>query len=248
MLPKLKFDGLAVSLIYEAGRFVRAATRGDGQQGEDVTQNVRTLRSVPLLLEQPLTLDVRGEVFISKANFAELNRIGRRGRAGAVCQSSQRSGRFGAAARSASDGSPAVGDFRVRGRIHGRRATADALGIARHAESGGLADEPACTAVVENIDEAIAFCRHWTAQRSSLPYETDGIVIKVNDFAAHQQLGARRKSPRWAIAYKYPAEEAIDRFAGNSSQCGANRCSDPDGGVRSGSIGGDNRFSGIAAQ
>lgn len=207
-VAELKFDGLAVSLIYEEGRFVRAATRGDGQRGEDVTQNVRTLRSVPLRLEQPLTLDVRGEVFISKANFAELNRIVvEEGRAPF------------ANPRNAAAGSVRQLDPQVTAR---RPLEIFVFGV------GYMEDEPPQThwellamlkeaglrtnphaQLCQNIDEAIAFCHHWTAQRSSLPYETDGIVIKVNDLAAHQQLGATAKSPRWAIAYKYPAEEAI---------------------------------------
>lgn len=207
-VAELKFDGLAVSLIYEAGRFVRAATRGDGQQGEDITQNVRTLRSVPLLLEQPLTLEVRGEVFISKANFAELNRtVVEEGRAPF------------ANPRNAAAGSVRQLDPQVTAR---RPLEIFVFGVGymegespqTHWEllamlkAAGLRTNPHAQ-LCRGIDEAIDFCRHWTAQRSRLPYETDGIVIKVNDLAAHQQLGTTAKSPRWAIAYKYPAEEAM---------------------------------------
>lgn len=207
-VAELKYDGLAVSLTYEAGRFVRAATRGDGQQGENITQNMRTLRSIPLRLEQPLTLDVRGEVFISKTNFAKLNRM--------VLEEDRAP--F-ANPRNAAAGSVRQLDPQVTARrpleifvfgigyLEGASPQThwEALALLKQA---GLRTNPHAQ-LCAGIDDAIAFCNHWTAQRGDLPYETDGIVIKVNDLAAHELLGATAKSPRWAIAYKYPAEEAI---------------------------------------
>lgn len=206
-VAELKIDGLAVSLTYEEGRFVQGATRGDGRTGEDITQNLRTLRSIPLVLEQPLSLEARGEVFISKANFARLNqRVEEEGRAPF------------ANPRNAASGSLRQLDARVTaqrpleifvygvGHFEGE-APATHWEMLQLLKRAGMRVNPVSRRC-DGIDRAIEFIAEWEAARNDLPYAIDGVVIKVNDLAAQRILGATAKSPRWAVAYKFPAEEA----------------------------------------
>jgi DNA ligase, NAD-dependent len=212
-VAELKIDGVAVSLSYEEGLLVRGATRGDGEVGEDVTQNLRTIRSVPLRLVHPVTIDVRGEVFMSRADFEELNR--RRAAEGQPLFANP---------RNSSAGSLRQLDPRVTAE---RPLDIFCYGIGYLGETGLPAKRPATHSealellselgfkvnpharVCRSIDEVVAFCEHWEQQRRSLPYEIDGVVIKVNRLEYHDRLGTTAKSPRWAIAYKFAAEQAM---------------------------------------
>lgn len=208
---ELKIDGLAVGLTYQDGLFVLGATRGDGLQGEDITRNLRTLRSLPLRLELPLTVDVRGEVFMTKSNFLRLNAENEA--AGRPLFANPRN----AAAGSVRQLDPAVTAKRpleifvyAVGYVEGvqLRTHWEALELLRKA---GLRTNPHNT-LCQGIEEAIRVCEEWTHRRHELDYAIDGMVIKVNDLAAHDILGATAKSPRWAIAYKFPAEQAVTRL------------------------------------
>lgn len=205
-----KIDGLACSLIYENGRLVRAATRGDGEVGENVTANVRTIRSIPLTLNikegeaVPELLDVRGEVYMPRHAFMKLNE-----------QRSEAGENEFANPRNAAAGSLRQLDPKVTA---GRQLSFFAYGVGeghrgRHAESlamlhsyGFKVSEGYC--VVKNINEAIAKIKEFAGRRQSLAYDTDGAVIKVNAVYQQNMLGATGKDPRWAIAFKFPPEQA----------------------------------------
>lgn len=205
-----KIDGLACSLIYENGRLVRAATRGDGEVGENVTANVRTIRSIPLTLnvkegeEVPELLDVRGEVYMPRHAFMKLNE-----------QRSEAGENEFANPRNAAAGSLRQLDPKVTA---SRQLSFFAYGV-----GAGHKDEHSASlamlhdygfkvsegyAVVKNINEAIAKIKDFAAKRQSLAYDTDGAVIKVNAVYQQNILGATGKDPRWAIAFKFPPEQA----------------------------------------
>ena len=205
-----KIDGLACSLIYENGRLVRAATRGDGEVGENVTANVRTIRSIPLTLnvkegeEVPELLDVRGEVYMPRHAFMKLNE--QRSEAGENEFANPRN----AAAGSLRQLDPKVTASRqlsffayVVGAGHKDKHSAS---LAMLHDYGFKVSEG--YAVVKNINEAIAKIRDFAAKRQSLAYDTDGAVIKVNAVYQQNILGATGKDPRWAIAFKFPPEQA----------------------------------------
>lgn len=205
-----KIDGLACSLIYENGRLVRAATRGDGEVGENVTANVRTIRSIPLTLnvkegeEVPELLDVRGEVYMPRHAFMKLNE--QRSEAGENEFANPRN----AAAGSLRQLDPKVTasrqlSFFVYGVGAGHKDKHSASLAMLH-DYGFKVSEG--YAVVKNINEAIAKIRDFAAKRQSLAYDTDGAVIKVNAVYQQNILGATGKDPRWAIAFKFPPEQA----------------------------------------
>jgi len=208
---ELKFDGLAISLRYENGVLVQAATRGDGETGEDVTQNIRTVHRIPLHLEggAPLVLEVRGEVFISRPDFERYNEkqrtLGRstlvnprNGAAGSIRQLDPAI----AAERPLSFYAYGLGECRgwLLPATHGE--VLDALA------AFGL---PVCEhrAVVRGADGLIAFHARIREARDALPFDIDGVVYKVNSLALQQRLGFVTREPRWAVAHKYPAEEAL---------------------------------------
>ena len=209
-VAELKIDGIAVSLSYEEGRLVRGATRGDGEQGEDVTQNLRTIASVPLRLRQPLTIDVRGEVFMAIEDFEALNR--RRAAEGQPLFANPRNSSAGSlrqldprvtAERPLDIYCYAIG-YLGEGSESALPAThKGALDLL--AELGFKVNPHA--EVCRSIDEVIAYCKRWEERRRTLPYEIDGVVIKVNRLEYHPRLGTTAKSPRWAIAYKFAAEQ-----------------------------------------
>lgn len=217
-VAELKIDGVAISLSYQEGRFVRGATRGDGEQGEDVTQNLRTIQSVPLRLRRPVTIDVRGEVFMSRADFEALNR--RRAEEGLPLFANPRNSSAGSlrqldprvtAERPLDVFCYGIGYFEIPGAASAGAGWA-ASGAATHMEALELLKELGFKVNphaqrCRDIGEVIEYCERWTSLRSSLPYEIDGVVIKVNRLDYHDQLGATAKSPRWAIAYKFPAEQ-----------------------------------------
>ena len=205
-----KIDGLACSLIYENGRLVRAATRGDGEVGENVTANVRTIRSIPLTLnvkegeEVPELLDVRGEVYMPRHAFMKLNE-----------QRSEAGENEFANPRNAAAGSLRQLDPKVTA---SRQLSFFAYGVGaghkdKHCASLAMLHDYGFKvsegyAVVKNINEAITKIKDFAAKRQSLAYDTDGAVIKVNAVYQQNILGATGKDPRWAIAFKFPPEQA----------------------------------------
>ena len=208
---ELKIDGIAMSLLYEDGRFVRAATRGNGVQGDDVTENVRTIADVPDRLSGsnlPGVLEVRGEVYLPIPAFEELNR-----------RQMESGGRLFANPRNAGGGSLRQKDPRITASRDLRFFTYQ-LGhieggptFRRHSEtleflgSAGLPVNPEIR-VLTSLEEVDAYCHNWQENRHDLEYEIDGVVVKVDDLAQRAELGSTSKSPRWAIAYKFPPEEA----------------------------------------
>jgi DNA ligase (NAD+) len=204
---ELKIDGLAVSLRYENGLLVRGATRGDGETGEDITANIRTIRNVPLRLAKPVTGEFRGEAYMPKSAFAALN--AQREAAGEPLFANPRN----AAAGSLRQLDPRIAQSRRLAVFIYNVAQADDAPFASHSEALrwaaelGLPVNPEIQ-VFERIDDVIDYIESWSERRHDLPYATDGMVIKVDSLDQQQRLGSTAKSPRWAIAYKYAAEEA----------------------------------------
>ncbi|WP_304334316.1 NAD-dependent DNA ligase LigA [Conchiformibius steedae] len=219
-----KFDGLAVSLLYQQGILTLAATRGDGETGEDVSHNIRTIASIPLKLHGdtlPELLEVRGEVLMRKSDFAALN-----------ARQEQNGQKTFANPRNAAAGSLRQLDSAIAAQ---RKLHFFAYGIARcqgtdapltHADelhwlhSLGFAVAENEWKVCADIDEALAFYEQMAQARPHLPYEIDGMVLKVNDLAQQEQLGFVSRAPRWAIAHKFPAEEALTQVEGIDVQVG----------------------------
>jgi len=204
---ELKIDGLAISLSYENGVFVRGATRGDGRVGEDITENLKTIRSIPLRLKKPVTLEVRGEAYMPKKSFISLNEF----------RVANEEEKF-ANPRNAAAGSLRQLDPKIAASrnlsifVYSIGGDGEALGIDSHADALNYLDELGFNTnkerqVCETIDEVQTYIEKWTDQRLELPYEIDGIVIKINRYVHQQDLGFTAKSPRWATAYKFPAEE-----------------------------------------
>lgn len=206
---ELKIDGLAVSLTYENGRFATGATRGDGLVGEEITQNLRTLRSLPLKLHDPSPpplLEVRGEVYLDKAEFARIN-----------AEREQQGEALFANPRNAAAGSVRQLDSRITA---GRRlnsfiygvGAAEGLSISTHWETleylrkSGFRVNPA-SLLRADIEAVIESCEEWESRRHKLAYEIDGLVVKVNSVELQRALGQVSRSPRWAIAFKYAPEQ-----------------------------------------
>ncbi|MGM7637116.1 NAD-dependent DNA ligase LigA [Bacillus sp. Hm123] len=208
---ELKIDGLAVSLKYEQGLFVQGATRGDGTTGEDITANLKTIRSIPLRINQPFTLEVRGEAFMPKQSFIALNAI--KDEKGEEPFANPRN----AAAGSLRQLDPRIAASRNLDIFLYGVANPGETGVTSHSNGLDLLDDLGFKTnkkrkVCDNIDEVIDYVASWVDKRPSLPYEIDGIVIKVDSLEQQQELGATAKSPRWAIAYKFPAEEVVTKL------------------------------------
>jgi DNA ligase (NAD+) len=223
-VAELKIDGLAISLTYERGRFVRGATRGDGTTGEDVTANLRTISAIPDRLREPVTADVRGEVFMPKAEFARINE--EREAAGLPLYANPRNSGAGSlrqldpnvtASRKLSAWSYQLleegrGVQPTLGLGDGGDAGAASPGVLTQA---GSLDRLAALGLPVNperatgldIDGVIDFTERWRDARHGLPYETDGVVVKVNRFDQQERLGMVSRAPRWAIAFKFPPEQ-----------------------------------------
>ncbi|MEA2685331.1 MAG: ligase, partial [Actinomycetota bacterium] len=208
---ELKIDGLAMSILYEDGRYVRGATRGDGVMGEDLTENVRTIADVPDRLtgdDIPRLLEVRGEVYMPLSAFEELNQ--RQGEAGLRLFSNPRNSGAGSL-RQKDPRITASRDLRFFAYQLG--AVEGGPTFRRHSETlaflkaSGLPVNPNIK-TLDDLADVDAYCRHWLDHRHDLDYEIDGAVVKVDDLAQRAELGATSKSPRWAIAYKFPPEEA----------------------------------------
>lgn len=203
---ELKIDGLTIALTYEAGLLVQAATRGDGEEGEDVTANVKTIKSIPLRLPSPINIGVRGEVYIKKNDFERLNR-----------QREDDEEALFANPRNAAAGSLRQLDSKITANrpldifcydilyIEGQTITTQWEGL-ELLKRFHLKSNPEAK-LCKGIGEAIEFCKYWTEQRHSLAYEIDGIVIKVNSIQAQTKLGFTAKAPRSKVAYKFPAEQ-----------------------------------------
>ncbi|SFJ45999.1 NAD-dependent DNA ligase LigA [Thermoflavimicrobium dichotomicum] len=205
---ELKIDGLAVSLRYQDGIFQLGATRGDGQTGEDITQNLKTIRSLPLRLKQPVTLEVRGEAFMPKKEFERLNKD--REKKGEPLFANPRN----AAAGSLRQLDPKLAAERALdiflygiGSIEGKELATHTETL-DYLEKLGFKVNPE-RKTVDSMDGVLEYINEWREKRPNLPYEIDGIVIKVDQLGLREKMGATAKNPRWAIAYKFPAEEAV---------------------------------------
>ncbi|WP_270577611.1 NAD-dependent DNA ligase LigA [Caldibacillus thermoamylovorans] len=210
---ELKIDGLAVSLRYENGVFVQGSTRGDGTIGEDITVNLRTVRSIPLQLTEKVTIEVRGEVFMPKKSFAKLNK--EREENGEILFANPRNAAAGslrqldpkiAASRNLDVFLYAIGENHLEL-------------IERHSEGLNYLDRLGLKTNQERrlcstIDDVLEYIKEWQEKRPDLPYEIDGIVVKVDRYDQQEKLGTTVKSPRWAIAYKFPAEEVMTKLIG----------------------------------
>ncbi len=216
---ELKLDGLSVSLVYRNGRLERAATRGDGAVGEDVTRNVRTIKDIPLTLagEVPALVDVRGEIFMNKADFAALN--ARQEEDGQKTFANPRN----AAAGSLRQLNPLITAERPLSAYF--YALGDPTGLSTHEDTlrrlaGWNLPVNDKRRICREIGEAVEFYRAMIEKRHQLAYDIDGIVIKVNDLALQKRLGAVSRSPRWAIAGKFPAEQVETRVLAIEIQVG----------------------------
>ncbi|MCG7437033.1 NAD-dependent DNA ligase LigA [Lysinibacillus sp. FSL M8-0216] len=206
---ELKIDGLAISLKYENGVFVQGATRGDGVVGEEITANLKTIHAIPLRLKEPITIEVRGEAYMPKKSFEKLN--AQRADNGEELFANPRN----AAAGSLRQLDPKIAASRQLSTfIYAIGGDGEVYGIDGHAEMLDYLEDLGFPSNKERqrcstIEEVMAFIEHWTEHRPHLAYEIDGIVIKVDRYAQQDELGYTAKSPRWAIAYKFPAEEVV---------------------------------------
>lgn len=200
-----KIDGLSAILKYQGGMFVQGATRGNGVVGEDVTENLKTIRSIPLKLKKEVDLEIRGEVYIRKDDFQKLNE--RRLKKGEEPFANPRN----AAAGSVRQLDPRIAAARSLSLIAYTVINYNNINIKTHTEALDLMVELGFKVnwhrKCSSIDEVIKLCEEWTEKRDELPYEIDGLVIKVNDLELRKELGSTNKSPRWAIAYKFPAQQ-----------------------------------------
>jgi DNA ligase (NAD+) len=206
-ITELKIDGLAIALRYERGRFVQGATRGDGTTGEDVTANLRTITTVPQRLSEPVTVEARGEVFMPKAEFARIN--AEREEAGLPLYANPRNTGAGSL-RQIDPAVTASRDLAYWAYI----LIEETSGRAVDAQSGALDRLEALGFAVEghrmsglDIEAVIAFTETWREARHDLAYETDGVVVKVDDLDQQRRLGMVSRAPRWAIAFKFPPEQ-----------------------------------------
>ena len=206
---ELKIDGLAISIKYENGRLISAATRGDGSVGEDVTENIKTIFSIPKVLKDNRTFEVRGEVYLPRKSFELLN-----------SERESNNEVLFANPRNAAAGSLRQLDSKITAK---RRLSAfiysivgddsivsqeNALNIAKEYNLPVNPNFKLC----KNIDEVIDYINYWTDHKKDLPYDIDGIVIKVNSYSTQEEVGYTQKSPRWATAYKFPEEELATKL------------------------------------
>lgn len=220
IMCELKFDGTSISIVYEGGQLMRAATRGNGTVGDDVTRNVRTIRTLPLKLQGnfPAQVEMRGEIIMPRKGFEELNRqridVGE--------------------APFANPRNAAAGSLKLQNSSQAARRPLDCVlyytltderEYALHSESledarsWGFQISPHCR-LCHSLDEIYAFVDEWAEKRETLPYDIDGIVFKVNDLALQQELGFTAKNPRWAISYKFKAEQAHSKLLEVTYQVG----------------------------
>lgn len=208
---ELKIDGLAISLMYDNGLFVRGATRGNGFVGEDITENLKTVHSIPLRLKEPVTIEVRGECYMPKKSFTNLNKV--RAEQGEELFANPRN----AAAGSLRQLDPKIAAKRnLSTFIYAIGGSGEDYGLASHSDALDYLDQLGFTTNHERkkcqtIEEVFAYIQEWTEKRPNLIYEIDGIVVKVDRYDQQQELGNTVKAPRWSIAYKFPAEEVMTK-------------------------------------
>ena len=205
---ELKIDGLAVSLKYVNGRFVQGLTRGDGTTGENITENLKTIHAIPLTIKEPLSIEVRGEAYMPRKSFVSLNE-----------QKEQNGEQLFANPRNAAAGSLRQLDSKLTAKrkldiflysvndLTEIEADSQSEALNNLDELGFKTNKERET--FDDIEGVLSFINKWTEQRNNLSYDIDGIVIKVDDLSQQEVLGFTQKSPRWAIAYKFPAEEVL---------------------------------------
>ncbi|WP_273852772.1 NAD-dependent DNA ligase LigA [Guptibacillus spartinae] len=208
---ELKIDGLAVSLIYEDGVFVRGATRGDGTVGEDITQNLKTIPAIPLRLKENVSMEVRGEAYMPKPSFMKLNEAREKNEQDLFANPRN------AAAGSLRQLDPKIAASRNLsifvygvGTVEGKEISAHSSGL-DFLKDLGFKTNPEWKRC-DTIDDVIDYIGGWSEKRPDLSYEIDGIVVKVDALSQQEELGFTAKSPRWAIAYKFPAEEVVTKL------------------------------------
>ncbi len=212
---ELKIDGVSVSLLYEKGHLIRGATRGDGEEGDDITANLKTIRSIPLVLQNsqkaPKILEVRGEIYMPRKQFELLNRI--RQKEGELLFANPRNATAGSLKLQDSNLVAKRNlDIWIWGIGYQEGFSVKTQGeMLATLEEFGLKVNPYFKRV-RDIEEALIYCESWQEKRKDLEYETDGMVLKVNRFDQQERLGATSKSPRWAVAYKFEAERATTRL------------------------------------
>lgn len=208
---ELKIDGLAVSLKYVDGYFVQGLTRGDGTTGEDITENLKTIHAIPLKMKEPLNVEVRGEAYMPRRSFLHLN------------EEKEKNGeQLFANPRNAAAGSLRQLDSKLTAK---RKLSVFIYSVNDFTDFDASSQSDALDELdklgfktnknrerVSDIDGVLEYIEKWTSQRESLPYDIDGIVIKVNDLDQQDEMGFTQKSPRWAIAYKFPAEEVVTKL------------------------------------
>lgn len=208
---ELKIDGLSVSLLYENGKLIRGATRGNGIVGEDITHNVETIKSIPLVINDKRKIEVRGEIYMPKRSFNKLN------------QERQEKGEsLFANPRNAAAGSVRQLDSKIAAKRNlstfiYHLPSSDDFNIKYHHESLSFMKELGFIVnenikIADNVNEVINYVKEWTEKRESLPYEIDGIVIKVDKIEDQKKLGYTSRTPKWAIAYKFPAVEVLTKI------------------------------------
>ncbi len=210
-VAELKIDGLSVSLLYEKGKLVRAATRGDGTMGEDITHNAKTIKTIPLTLKEEVDIEVRGEIFMNKKTLEEINRVRTENNQPPLqnCRN--------AAAGSIRQLDSKIAASRKLDTFIYHLPNPEDYGLKSHSEALaymhklGFKTNPN-NRVVNNITELLEFIEEKRKLRKSLPYDIDGIVIKVDNIAEQRKLGFTAKYPKWATAYKFPAEEVVTKL------------------------------------
>ena len=229
---ELKIDGLSVSLLYEKGKLVRAATRGDGTKGEDITHNAKTIKTIPLSLKEEVDIEVRGEIFMNKKTLEELNEKRKKNN-----QPLLQNCRNAAAGSIRQLDSKVAAERKLDTFIYHLPNPLD-YGLNTHAEAVdymkklGFKTNPN-NRLVNNINELLEFIEEKGKLRPTLPYDIDGVVIKVNDIRQQQKLGYTAKYPKWATAYKFPAEEVLTKLTdiiftvGRTGQITPNAVLDP---------------------
>lgn len=210
---ELKIDGLAVSLKYDNGRFVQGLTRGDGTTGENITENLKTIHAIPLKIKEPLSIEVRGEAYMPRSSFLSLNE-----------QKEKNGEQLFANPRNAAAGSLRQLDSKLTAKrkldiflysvndLTEIEASSQSEALNNLDELGFKTNKERET--FDDIEGVLSFIEKWTDKRNQLPYDIDGIVIKVDDLSQQEELGFTQKSPRWAIAYKFPAEEVLTTLLG----------------------------------
>lgn len=208
---ELKIDGLSVSLLYENGKLIRGATRGNGIIGEDITHNVETIKSIPLVINDKRKIEVRGEIYMPKKSFNKLNQ-----------ERKEKGESLFANPRNAAAGSVRQLDSKIAAKRNlstfiYHLPSSDDFNIKYHHESLSFMKELGFVVnpnikIAGNVNEVINYVKEWTEKRESLPYEIDGIVIKVDKIEDQKKLGYTSRTPKWAIAYKFPAVEVLTKI------------------------------------